>query len=195
VKTETAVALPQPSVCVGDENQRPVGLCRGLGIFHHFPDLSPDPPFLRQLHDRGGGLHICEFSGFFHRHLLSEILVDSMILGVATVITTSIIGHRHRVSPPAVRFSRPWAFSYLTIIPMIMPPWSRHGFRLLLGRAGTVNILCRTISVSQKPVTSCTDSTGSSWSERRCISFAHDAFPFVRRHGKDHLHLPGARAA
>ena len=65
-----------------------------------------------------------------------------MVLGVAAVITTSVIGIA--VAFLLVRYDFPGRnlFSYLTMLPMILPPLvGVLGFVFILGRAGTVNVL------------------------------------------------------
>ncbi|TMH48765.1 MAG: iron ABC transporter permease, partial [Betaproteobacteria bacterium] len=65
-----------------------------------------------------------------------------LVLGVATVVTTSVIGIA--VAFLIIRFEFPYRnlFSYLTMLPMILPPLvGVLGFVFILGRAGTVNVL------------------------------------------------------
>ncbi len=64
------------------------------------------------------------------------------MLGVAAVITTSVIGIA--VAFLLIRYDFPGRnlFSYLTMLPMILPPLvGVLGFVFILGRAGTVNVL------------------------------------------------------
>jgi len=65
-----------------------------------------------------------------------------MVLGVAAVISTSVIGIA--VAFLIIRYEFPYRklFSYLTMLPMILPPLvGVLGFIFILGRAGTVNVL------------------------------------------------------
>ena len=67
---------------------------------------------------------------------------NSLLLGAATVITTSVIGIA--VAFLIIRYEFPGRnlFSYLTMLPMILPPLvGVLGFVFVFGRAGTVNIL------------------------------------------------------
>src|SRR5512136_1417886 len=76
-----------------------------------------------------------------------------MVLGLAAVITTSVIGIA--VAFLIVRYEFPYrkTFSYLTMLPMILPPLvGVLGFVFILGRAGTLNILLEEWFGLQHPV-------------------------------------------
>jgi iron(III) transport system permease protein len=84
--------------------------------------------------------------GYFHDFFTDSFYLRSfwrsMVLGVAAVFTTSVIGIA--VALLIVRYDFPFrmTFSYLTMLPMILPPLvGVLGFVFILGRAGTVNIL------------------------------------------------------
>ena len=78
---------------------------------------------------------------------------NSMVLGVACVITTSILGIA--IAFLLLRYDFPGRklFSYLTIIPMIMPPLvGVMGFTFILGRAGTVNTILQDYFGFEQPI-------------------------------------------
>jgi len=79
--------------------------------------------------------------------------MNSLILGAATVITTSIIGIAIAFLLLRYDFPGRGLFSYLTIVPMIMPPLvGVMGFVFILGRAGTVNVILQDYFGFQQPV-------------------------------------------
>jgi iron(III) transport system permease protein len=82
------------------------------------------------------------FYDFFTDSYYLKALVNSLLLGVATVITTSIIGITIAFLLLRYEFPGRNLFSYLTILPMIMPPLvGVMGFVFIMGRAGTVNVI------------------------------------------------------
>ena len=92
--------------------------------------------------DEAGQFTLRNFQEFFTDSFYLRSLWRSMALGVAAVITTSVIGIA--VAFLIVRYEFPYRklFSYLTMLPMILPPLvGVLGFVFILGRAGTVNIV------------------------------------------------------
>ena len=82
------------------------------------------------------------FLDVFRDKLYMKAMANSLLLGLATVITTSIIGFT--VAYLLVRYDFPGrkAFSFLTTVPIVMPPLvGVLGFIFILGRGGTVNEL------------------------------------------------------
>jgi iron(III) transport system permease protein len=76
-----------------------------------------------------------------------------MCLGVACVITTSVLGIAIAFLLLRYDFFGRGLFSYLTVIPMIMPPLvGVMGFTFILGRAGTVNTLLQDYLNFEHPV-------------------------------------------
>ena len=76
-----------------------------------------------------------------------------MLLGIAAVITTSVIGIA--VAFLLMRYEFPYRnlFSYLTMLPMILPPLvGVLGFVFILGRAGTVNVILQDWFGLEKPI-------------------------------------------
>ena len=103
-------------------------------------------PLIRLFYDsfttEAGIFTIANFQDFFTDAFYLKSLINSLLLGVATVITTSIIGIAIAFLLLRYDFPGRGLFSYLTIIPMIMPPLvGVMGFVFILGRAGTVNII------------------------------------------------------
>ena len=92
--------------------------------------------------DEAGRFTLVNFHEFFTDHYYLRSLWKSLALGAAAVVTTSVVGIA--VAYLLVRYDFPYrnAFSYLTMLPMILPPLvGVLGFVFILGRAGTLNIL------------------------------------------------------
>ncbi|MGE5338884.1 MAG: ABC transporter permease, partial [Gemmatimonadota bacterium] len=92
--------------------------------------------------DEAGRLTLANFHEFFTDSFYLRSLWKSLLLGAGAVITTSIVGIT--VAFLLVRYDFPYrnAFSYLTMLPMILPPLvGVLGFVFILGRAGTVNVI------------------------------------------------------
>ncbi len=92
--------------------------------------------------DEVGAFTLANFQEFFGDRFYLRSFWNSMVLGVAAVITTSVVGIT--VAFLLVRYEFPYRnlFSYLTMLPMILPPLvGVLGFVFILGRAGTVNVL------------------------------------------------------
>ncbi|MCU0897654.1 MAG: ABC transporter permease subunit, partial [Burkholderiales bacterium] len=89
-----------------------------------------------------GQLTFANFYEFFTDSFYLRSLWRSLLLGVGAVITTSIVGIA--VAFLLVRYDFPYrkTFSYLTMLPMILPPLvGVLGFVFILGRAGTLNVI------------------------------------------------------
>jgi len=92
--------------------------------------------------DEIGHLTASNFFEFFTDSFYLRSLWKSMLLGLAAVFTTSVVGVT--VALLLVRYDFPGRnlFSYLTMLPMILPPLvGVLGFVFILGRAGTVNVI------------------------------------------------------
>jgi len=92
--------------------------------------------------NEAGQLTLANFYEFFTDSFYLRSLWKSLALGVAAVITTSVVGVA--VAFLLIRYEFPYrnVFSYLTMLPMILPPLvGVLGFVFILGRAGTVNVL------------------------------------------------------
>ncbi len=114
-------------------------------------------PLIRLFYDAfttyEGSFTLANFNDFFTDSYYLKALINSLLLGVATVITTSIIGIPFAFLLLRYDFPGRGLFSYLSILPMIMPPLvGVMGFVFILGRAGTVNILLMDYLGFSKPV-------------------------------------------
>lgn len=92
--------------------------------------------------NEAGQLTAANFIEFFTDGFYLRSLWRSLLLGAITVLTTSVVGIA--VAYLLVRYEFPGRnlFSYLTMLPLIMPPLvGVLGFVFILGRAGTVNML------------------------------------------------------
>ncbi|HEX9703024.1 MAG TPA: hypothetical protein VGA19_09235, partial [Rhodospirillales bacterium] len=103
-------------------------------------------PLLRIFYDaftgEAGQLTILNFVEFFTDPFYLRSLWKSLTLGLLAVFTTSVIGIA--VALLLIRYEFPGRklFSYLTMLPMILPPLvGVLGFIFILGRAGTVNVI------------------------------------------------------
>lgn len=89
--------------------------------------------------DRLTARHLLEFAGdaYYRRSL-----VNSLVLGLATVAATSVLGFAVALLLVRYEFVGRGVFAYLTQVPIISPPLvGVMGFTFILGRAGTVNVL------------------------------------------------------
>jgi iron(III) transport system permease protein len=114
-------------------------------------------PLIRLFYDAfttdQGVFTLMNFYDFFTDSFYLKSLVNSLLLGVATVITTSIIGIAIAFLLLRYEFPGRNLFSYLTIIPMIMPPLvGVMGFVFIMGRAGTVNVILMDYFGFSKPI-------------------------------------------
>jgi iron(III) transport system permease protein len=103
-------------------------------------------PLIRIFYDaftnEAGQLTLGNFREFFTDSFYLRSLWKSLVLGVAAVFTTSVIGIA--VAYLLIRYEFPGRnlFSYLTTLPLILPPLvGVLGFVFILGRAGTVNVI------------------------------------------------------
>ena len=127
--------LPRPSLAL-----------LGFGLIWTFLIVFILFPLTRIFYDaftnEAGQITVANFGEFFTDSYYLRSLWKSLLLGVAAVITTSVIGIA--VAFLIIRYEFPYRnlFSYLTMLPMILPPLvGVLGFVFILGRAGTVNIL------------------------------------------------------
>jgi iron(III) transport system permease protein len=103
--------------------------------------------------NEAGQFTLVNFQEFFTDSFYLRSLWKSLALGVAAVITTSVVGIA--VAFLILRYEFPYRnlFSYLTMLPMILPPLvGVLGFVFILGRAGTVNVLLEEWFGLQHPV-------------------------------------------
>jgi iron(III) transport system permease protein len=114
-------------------------------------------PLIRLFYDAfttdQGAFTLMNFYDFFTDSYYLKSLLNSILLGLGTVITTSILGIA--IAYLLLRYEFPGRnlFSYLTIIPMIMPPLvGVMGFVFIMGRAGTVNVILMDYFGFLKPI-------------------------------------------
>jgi len=74
--------------------------------------------------DEAGVLTLANFHDFFTDRFYLRSLWHSLILGVATVITSSVLGVVVALLLVRYDFAGRGLFSYLTMIPIISPRWS-----------------------------------------------------------------------
>jgi iron(III) transport system permease protein len=118
----------------------------GFGLIWAFLIVFAIYPLIRIFYDaftnEAGQLTAANFLEFFTDSFYMRSLWKSLALGVAAVFTTSVIGIS--VAFLLIRYEFPGRnlFSYLTMLPMILPPLvGVLGFVFILGRAGTVNVI------------------------------------------------------
>ncbi|MHC1744312.1 MAG: ABC transporter permease [Syntrophobacteraceae bacterium] len=96
---------------------------------------------------------LLNFYDFFTDQFYLQALLNSLILGAATVVTTSVIGITFAFLLLRYEFPGRGLFSFLSIVPMIMPPLvGVMGFVFILGRAGTVNVILMDYLGFSKPI-------------------------------------------
>jgi iron(III) transport system permease protein len=103
-------------------------------------------PLLRIIYDAfsddSGRLTLANFAAFFGDAYYLRSLGNSLLLGLGTVVTTSVLGFAVAFLLVRCDFAGRNLFSYLTLIPIISPPLvGVLGFTFIMGRAGTVNVL------------------------------------------------------
>lgn len=121
-------------------------LALGVGLIWAFLILFLVYPlgriFYDAVTDEAGRWTLANFHDFFTDRFYLRSFWHSMILGVATVITSSVLGITVAFLLVRYDFLGRSLFSYLTMIPIISPPLvGVLGFTFILGRAGTVNVL------------------------------------------------------
>jgi iron(III) transport system permease protein len=114
-------------------------------------------PLIRLFYDtfttEQGSFTLMNFYDFFTDSYYLQSLMNSLLLGVATVMTTSILGITIAFLLLRYEFPGRNLFSYLMIIPMIMPPLvGVMGFVFIMGRAGTVNVILMDYLGLSKPI-------------------------------------------
>ena len=103
--------------------------------------------------DETGRLTLANFVTFFTDSFYLRALWKSLVLGVATVAASSVIGIAVAFLLVRYDFRGRGFFSYLTMIPIISPPLvGTLGFTFILGRAGSVNVLLMDLFDILKPI-------------------------------------------
>jgi len=123
----------------------PLSAVIGFALIWAFLLLFVLYPLTRIFYDaftnEAGHFTLINFQEFFTDRFYLRSLWNSLVLGVAAVITTSVIGIA--VAFLIIRYDFPGRnlFAYLTMLPLILPPLvGVLGFVFILGRAGTVNV-------------------------------------------------------
>src|SRR6266481_210834 len=132
-------------------------LALGVGLIWAFLILFLVYPlgriFYDAVSDEAGRWTLANFHEFFTDRFYLRSLWHSMILGVATVIASSVLGITVAFLLVRYDFVGRNLFSYLTMIPVISPPLvGVLGFTFILGRAGTVNVLLMDLFDLLRPV-------------------------------------------
>src|SRR5918994_2685073 len=121
-----------------------------LGVFLVYPLLRI---FYDAFSDEAGRLTLQNFIEFGQDHYYMRSLWNSLVLGLATVATTSILGFAIALLLVRYDFVARNFFGYLTLIPIISPPLvGVLGVTFILGRAGTVNVLLQDWFDVVKPI-------------------------------------------
>ncbi len=103
--------------------------------------------------DEAGQLTLVNFLEFFTDPYYLRSFWKSMVLGLAAVFTTSVIGISVAVLLLRYDFPGRNLFSYLTMLPLILPPLvGVLGFTFIFGRAGTVNVILMDWFGMQQPI-------------------------------------------
>jgi iron(III) transport system permease protein len=125
---------------------RRLGPALGVGLIWAFLIVFLVYPlgriFYDAVTDEAGRWTLANFHEFFTDRFYVRSLVNSMILGAATVVCSSVLGIAVAFLLVRYDFAGRGLFSYLTMLPIISPPLvGVLGFTFILGRAGTVNVL------------------------------------------------------
>jgi iron(III) transport system permease protein len=152
-QTDSTVAVSQPRLWP----QVRIGGILGYAAIWAFFGVFLIYPLIRLFYDAfttdQGQFTLLNFYDFFTDSYYLKATMNSLLLGVGTVMTTSILGIAIAYLLLRYEFRGRELFSYLTIIPMIMPPLvGVMGFVFIMGRAGTVNILLMDYLGLTKPV-------------------------------------------
>ena len=129
----------------------------GVGLIWLFLALFLVYPLARIFYDavsdETGRLTLANFAGFFTDGFYLRALWKSLVLGVATVAASSVIGIAVAFLLVRYDFRGRGLFSYLTLIPIISPPLvGTLGFTFILGRAGSLNVLLMDFFDMLKPI-------------------------------------------
>jgi iron(III) transport system permease protein len=133
-------------VAVSRPAARPLLLWAGVGLIWAFLILFLVYPLCRVFYDavsdEAGRLTLANVRDFFTDRFYLRSLWNSLLLGAATVVTSSVLGVAIALLLVRCDFRGRGLFNYLTLIPIISPPLvGVLGFAFILGRAGTVNVL------------------------------------------------------
>ncbi len=152
-QSRSSIALSQPRVWARTN----IGGWLGYAAIWAFFAIFLIYPLIRLFYDAfttdQGVFTLTNFYDFFTDSYYLKSLVNSLLLGIGTVMTTSILGITIAFLLLRYEFPGRNLFSYLTIIPMIMPPLvGVMGFVFIMGRAGTVNVILMDFLGFTKPI-------------------------------------------
>jgi iron(III) transport system permease protein len=103
--------------------------------------------------DEAGQLTLANFVAFMGDAYYLRSLANSVLLGVATVAGTTVLGVAIALLLVRFDFRGRDLFGYLTLIPIISPPLvGVLGFTFIMGRAGTVNVLLQDWFELHRPI-------------------------------------------
>src|SRR5512147_2994668 len=136
---------------------RGLGLAVGVGLIWAFLILFLVYPlgriFYDAVTDEAGRWTLANFHTFFTDRFYLRSHWHSLILGVATVISSSVLGIAVAFLLVRYDFVGRSLFSYLTMIQIISPPLVVVlGFTFILGRAGSVNVLLMDVFDMLNPI-------------------------------------------
>jgi iron(III) transport system permease protein len=129
----------------------------GVGLIWLFLALFLVYPLTRIFYDavtdEAGRFTLANFVAFFGDSFYLRALWKSLVLGLATVAASSVIGIAVAFLLVRYDFRGRGLFSYLTLIPIISPPLvGTLGFTFILGRAGSINVLLMDVFDMLKPI-------------------------------------------
>jgi iron(III) transport system permease protein len=139
--------MATPEVAIpGARAARPILPAIGYGAIWLFLIAFLIYPLLRIFYDaftdEAGRFTLVNFVQFAGDAYYVRSLGNSILLGLATVACTSVLGFAVAFLLVRFDFHGRGLFSYLTLIPIISPPLvGVLGFTFIMGRAGTVNVL------------------------------------------------------
>src|SRR4030042_3921762 len=141
--TNPAVAVPQPRLWPRVR----IGGILGYAAIWAFFGVFLIYPLIRLFYDAfntdQGQFTLLNFYDFFTDSYYLKATMNSLLLGIGTVMTTSILGIAIAYLLLRSEFHGRELFSYLTIIPMLLPPLvGVMGFVFILGRAGRATFYC-----------------------------------------------------
>ena len=134
-----------------------LGRALGVGLIWLFLLVFLVYPLIRIFYDavidEAGRLTLANVLSFFGDGFYLRALWKSLLLGVATVVASSIIGIAVAFLLVRYDFRARGLFGYLTLIPIISPPLvGTLGFTFILGRAGSINVLLMDAFDMLKPI-------------------------------------------
>src|SRR5438093_2335460 len=129
----------------------------GVGVIWLFLLVFLVYPLLRIFYDAfsddAGRITLANFVAFARDPFYVRSLVNSLLLGLGTVVAASVVGFAVAFLLVRFDFVGRNLFSYLTLIPIISPPLvGVLGFTFIMGRAGTVNVLLEDWLGLAKPI-------------------------------------------